>query len=323
LSKLNFDNINFEESDFLVEVVKETKELEIKKAKQKLSQENVEEQKNIAEIKKEAQRKLDEAELILNRAKNEAQELVETARAQAKEISDNSELEAQKRKDEIIDEAIKRADEIIETASAQSEQKANELIEKSKDEIEQERVATIKSAYDDGYNDGLERIQEELQEKIADFNNFCLSQYQLRDKIIKAANSDILGLILNISKKILLKELDGKTIENILKTTISMLEKKENVSIHLSEKYAKLLFEYQKHSMACDIEFNFDEFKQFENFDVIYNKEFDDDTIIVENLKERFDASVNSQLDVIIRNIYDNSQNGKLELEQYIEDETE
>ena len=75
--------------------------------------------------------------------------------------------------------------------------------------------------------------------------------------------------------------------------------------------------------MACDIEFNFDEFKQFENFDVIYNKEFDDDTIIVENLKERFDASVNSQLDVIIRNIYDNSQNGKLELEQYIEDETE
>ena len=43
----------------------------------------------------------------------------------------------------------------------------------------------------------------------------------------------------------------------------------------------------------------------------------DDDTIIVENLKERYDASINSQLDVIIRNIYDNSQNGKLDLEQY------
>ena len=45
--------------------------------------------------------------------------------------------------------------------------------------------------------------------------------------------------------------------------------------------------------------------------------------IALENLKERYDASINSQLDVIIRNVYDNSQNGKLDLEQYLEDETE
>ena len=83
------------------------------------------------------------------------------------------------------------------------------------------------------------------------------------------------------------------------------------------------MYEYQKKSLGQDIEFNFEDFKQYDNFNIVYNPSFDEDTIIVENLKERYDASVNSQLDVIIRNIYDNSQNGKLDLEQYTQDEAE
>lgn len=323
MSKLKLNKINFDESDFLVEVVKEKKE---KINKKEPSQVDLETQRKIQEAQSEIQKKLDEAELILNRAKDEAQTLVEEARAKAKEINDNSESQAQKRKDEIIEEAIKRADEIVETAKNSSQQEAQELIEKSKEEIEQERVSTIKNAYDEGYKDGLEHIQEELKEKLADFECFCASQYELRDKILKSANKDILDLILNIAKKILLKEVDAETIEKIIKTTISLLEKKENVNILLSEKYAKILYEHQKESLNSEIEFNFEDFKQFENFDIIYSPEFDDDTIIVENLKERLDASVNSQLDVIIRNIYDNSQNGKLDLEEFIEekiDETE
>jgi len=127
----------------------------------------------------------------------------------------------------------------------------------------------------------------------------------------------MLDLILNITKKILLKELDSKTIDKIIKNAITLLEKKENINIILSEKYAKLLFELQKESLSEEIEFNFEDFKQYENFDVVYNPSFDDDTIIVENLKERYDASINSQLDVIVRDIYNNTQNGKLDLENY------
>ena len=113
------------------------------------------------------------------------------------------------------------------------------------------------------------------------------------------------------------KELDAKTIDKIIKETISLLEKKENITIILSQKYAKLLYELQKESLEKDVEFNFEDFKQYENFNVVYNPNFSDDTIIIENLKERYDASINTQLDVIIRNIYDNTQNGKLDLENY------
>ncbi|MBR3605200.1 MAG: hypothetical protein IKL52_04145, partial [Candidatus Gastranaerophilales bacterium] len=175
----------------------------------------------------------------------------------------------------------------------------------------------------EGHKDGIEHAQEELEGKIADFDNFCSNQYEIRDKILKSANKDILDLIINISKKILLKELDAQTLDKIIKNAISLLEKKENINIILSEKYAKILYELQQKKLGEEVEFSPENFKQYENFNVVFNPDFSDDTIIVENLKERYDASINSQLDVIIRNIYDNTQNGKLDLEHYIEDETE
>ena len=47
----------------------------------------------------------------------------------------------------------------------------------------------------------------------------------------------------------LIKELDVQTIDKIIKNAINNLEKKENINIILSEKYAKLLFEFQKKSL--------------------------------------------------------------------------
>ncbi len=313
MSKLKLNKINFDESDFLVEVTKEkTKETKTDKP----SQVDI-------EMQKKAQDLYTEAKLILNRAKDEAQQIVDNANKEALEIKEKNEEEILKRKEEIIEQATQRADEIIENAQKKSQEDTQNLINSSKENIEQERIETIKNAYEEGHREGLEHIQEELEEKIADFNNFCKNQYEVRDKILKSANKDILDLVINISRKILLKEIDFAVLDKIIKSTISLLEKKENISIILSEKYAKLLYEHQKKSLAQDIEFNFEDFKQYDNFNIVYNPSFDEDTIIVENLKERYDASVNSQLDVIIRNIYDNSQNGKLDLEQYTQDEAE
>lgn len=312
MSRLKIDNINFEESDFLVEISKEEKKVEI-------LQEDV-------DVQKEIEKNTQEATLILNRAKEQAQILLEEAQNQVKKIleqKEEMEQEAQQRKREIIDEAIKRADEIVESARTTSKEEHEQFLITSKEEIEQERLETIKNAYEEGHKDGIEHAQEELEGKIADFDNFCSNQYEIRDKILKSANKDILDLIINISKKILLKELDAQTLDKIIKNAISLLEKKENINIILSEKYAKILYELQQKKLGEEVEFSPENFKQYENFNVVFNPDFSDDTIIVENLKERYDASINSQLDVIIRNIYDNTQNGKLDLEHYIEDETE
>ena len=50
----------------------------------------------------------------------------------------------------------------------------------------------------------------------------------------------------------------------------------------------------------------------------------EDDTLIIENPQERFDASIDAQMDVIVRDIMKSSQNGKIEnLESYANNNVE
>jgi len=138
--------------------------------------------------------------------------------------------------------------------------------------------------------------------------------------VLKNASREILNIIENISRKVLLKEVDAQTLDNIIKNTVTLFNEKENIKIILSEKYAKLLYEIQKHEL--DKELDFEDFKQYEGFSIIYNKELNDDTIIVENPKERFCSSISTQLDKIIREIFEKTQNGNLDIEEYDETST-
>ncbi len=312
MSKLDPHSINFNNNNFVVEIKGET---EFKK--------DVE--SDMLEAAKQ------EADIIINRAKEQANEILTQAQAQADNLISSANSEIQTKTETMLEDAKKEADEILNSAQKQaneitetSKKDADEFIKAASEKIEQERIEITKKGYEEGYNDGVEKIREELSGKIEDFDKFFKSSYELKDKIIKAASKDILDIIVNISSKILLKELDNKTLDKIIKNAITKFENKENINIILSEKYARLLFELQNNYLHNDeYEFDFDKFKKYDNFDVIYNPKYDDDTIIVENLKERFDASINSQLDVIVREIYEKTKNGQLDLENYIEDETQ
>ena len=66
-----------------------------------------------------------------------------------------------------------------------------------------------------------------------------------------------------------------------------------------------------------DTDFNFEDFKQYQNFEVVYSPELEEDTIIIENLKERFDASILSQSEKIIREILEKTKKD-LDVEEYL-----
>lgn len=306
MSKLQLDKINFNNDDFVVQfkdqISNAFKEIE-KEGKPQKIEESVE-FAIISQAKEKAQKIIADAEI---EAQNKIEEIVSKAKKEAEII-----LAEAKNTSEMI---IQEATSIKETSLKET----SEFEEKSKLEIEQLRIQSAKEGYEEGHKDGLEKIQEELEEKINSFDNFCKNQLEIKDKILKSASRDILDLIIHISKQILLKEVTAETIKKIIEKTINLLEKKEDINIILSEKYAKLLFELQEKSLDSEPEFDFKNFKQFEGFSVIYNPKFDDDTIIVENLKERFDASITSQMNIIIRNIYENS-NLELDLEKYTEE---
>ena len=251
----------------------------------------------------------------MNERQEKINNTISSSNKKAQEIIDEAKIEAQK----IIEDAKKEALNIEEN----SKKEAQELLLNSEDELEKIRIQATKDGYEDGHKEGLEKIQEEMEEKVEAFSKFCFENTEIKNKVLKSASRDILEIITNISKKILYKELNASILDKIIKETVSKLEKKENVTIIVSEKYAKLLFELQKKSLGDDVEFKFEDFKQYDNFNLIYNPKYSDDTIIVENFKERFDASIKAQLDVIIRDIYEKTKNGQLDLEQYIEDKNE
>ena len=318
MSKLKSDNINYNDDFIVVEsdVIEKEKTSGI-----------FNEKKNVK--KKENQENTKKAESIVNDALQKAGETVKQAEIEAKSILDNAKKLTEKDREDIILKAQNEANNILNSASEQAKtiieeanKQSKELLDKSKDEIEKARSDAANEGYKDGYQDAGQKIQEELEEKLLSFENFCKIQFEIKDKIIKSASKDILDIIINISDKILHKKTDADAIDKIIKTTISLFEKKQNINIILSEKYARLLYELQKKSLNEEIPFNFEDFKQYEGFEIIYNSKFDDDTIILENPKERYDASISAQMDVIVRDILENTKNGHLDsLNEYIEEE--
>jgi len=296
LSKIRPDKVNFDTDDFVVEVETVSKKA-VKSGE------------------------ITEADLEKNRVDSAANEIIENAQKKADEIINQAKKEAESIKlqaNDVLNSAQNDVQKELEGANQQKE----EILNSAKAEVEKQRAESANLGYQEGYKDAEEKLYEDLEEKIHDFNKFLDLQYEIKNKILKSASKDIIDIISNISKKILIKEVDGAVIEKIIHKTVALLEKKENISIILSEKYAKLLYEFQKKSFSEETELHFEDFKQFENFEILYNPKLGDDTIIVENLKERFDASISSQLDIIIRDILENTANGQIEgLEQYGENE--
>ena len=294
MSKINPEKIKFKSNDFLVEISDENEENNFKLPENPDKEFEIE--NNFDERKEEIEKAKSEAEEILQKANREKERIINEANAKAEEI-----------KNEISTKAKTEAEEIVENANKQS----LELLENSKAELEKQITSSAKEGYKAGYDDGLQKIKEEFEEKIKDFENFCSTQSDIKNKILKS--KDIIDIITNISKKILLKEVSAESIDKIITNTISLLEKKEDISIIVSEKYAKLLYGLNTNTLGEETELKFENFKQYKGFNIIYNPKFDEDTIIIENPSERFDASINAQMDVIIRDIFENTQNGKLD----------
>ena len=282
MSKIKLDNINFDNDDFVVKLDDETSHHHSSNVSNEEETPQTEEHTSETLIDEIEQKIIDEAKL-------KAQEILEQAQNEIKQKEENLELEKEK------------------------------LINEAQAQIEQERIEQAKKGYDEGYQDAGLKFIEENEEKIKKFEKFISHQFEIKEKIIKSASFDIASIISNIAKKVILKEISPEIIDNIIKKTITLFEKKEDITIILSEDYAKLLLDFQNKNLDNEEKINFENFKQYQGFEVIYNSKFAPDTIIIENLKERYDASINSQLDILIRNIYQNFENGNINLEEYQE----
>ena len=250
-----------------------------------------EEQESEPEVSPQVLAKLD---LLEKEAQDKAQRIVEEANAKSSQILNDASFEAEK----IINEAQVKADEL--------EKNANELIEKAKSESEQivlqanqqaheisleASQSGAKEGYETGYKDGLNKIKEELIQKIYGMDEIVRNTFEIKQKILKSSKDEIINLVLMIAKKISLATLVSKSL--------SLLTDKENIELILSEKYAKLINEVLKGSLDGDLENDEIDIDKLKNIKLTYNSKFCDDTLIIQTPKERLDLSFESQLNQI------------------------
>lgn len=193
-----------------------------------------------------------------------------------------AEIEAQK----LINDATKKAHLIIEEAKQSAISEANNIRETSKNEGYQ-------AGYDNGYIDGMKKITGEMEEKVLNVDRFAASTFDIKKRIIKSSQKDIISLVSSISDKICHKqlELNPDIIENIVEASIKLLKEKEEISIIVNPKMADKIWEISEGFK--------EKIKGLNSIKIIEDSSVSSDGTIVESVNTRIDATIATQIQTI------------------------
>lgn len=201
--------------------------------------------------------------------------------------------EALDKEKEIINRAEASANEIIANAQAQAE----ELIEAAKNEalaqVDEITQKAHQEGFDAGYQEGFEKITEEMQDKIISVDNFAQSTFDIKGNIVKSAHVDIIKLVIEIAQKVCSKsfELDDKILKEITQNAIQSLKEKENITIIVNPEMAEKIY-------AISEELK-EKIPQLESIKIIEDNSVSPDGTIVESPLSRVDSRVKSQINEI------------------------
>lgn len=210
-----------------------------------------------------------------------------------KEISD-----AQIIADSIIAEARKKADEILKNAQNEAGEIVTQAIsdaENSKDMVLSESKT---QGFEEGYQDGLKKITEELEGAVENVNNFVKCKFEAKNRIIKSLHYDILDLVLQISEKICKTELrkNRETLIRVVSEAISMLKEKETVTIIVNPEMARKIYEISE-----DLR---ERIHSLENIKIVEDTSIAADGTIVESVGSRVDSRVSAQIEQFAQRLY-------------------
>ena len=220
--------------------------------------------------------------------------------AQSNRILDSEISQAKQIAEKIISDAKQKA--LIIELSANS--KAATIIEEANQKANEQTTQITETAknegFDQGYKDGFEKISAEMEEKIVNLDNFAKSEFELKKRIIKSLHTDILDLIISISKKVCHTELtqNPKLLEKLTISAISALKEKENITIIVNPQMAEKIYDISDKIKET--------FKNLETIRIIEDNSVSPDGTIVESVGSRIDSRIDAQIDKIAQELFNN-----------------
>ena len=205
--------------------------------------------------------------------------------------------------EKIISEAKEKAsieaDEILTKAREKAEQIAEEIVENAKKEAQEQsekiletaRIEGEKQGYEEGFQKGENEIRKKLEDDVLNVENFAKSTFEIKNKILKDAYSEVLELSLQIASSICKKtlQIDETALESMIKNAILNLEENETVKIVINP------LMYEKISkISANLSSKISNLKTIQ---IVTDPKVLSTSFIVETKKSRIDASIESQIE--------------------------
>ena len=228
--------------------------------------------------------------------------------ADGKKILNKEIVDAQMIADSIIAEAKKKAQQIVAQAQNEAAQIVNQAIEDAENSKENVLAESRRQGYEEGYEDGKEKITTEMENLVYNVNNFAKCKFDMKNRIIKSLHIDILDLVLDISQSICKEQItqNRKSLLNLVENAIAQLKEKESVTIIVNPEMAQKIYDIS------------DELKErihnLENIKIIEDSSVSPDGTIVESVGSRIDARVSAQIEIFTQKLF-NELNATPEIE--------
>lgn len=205
----------------------------------------------------------------------------------AKIIADSIIAKAQKEAEEILNEARDKADKMLIQAQEQAEASKEDVLAESR-----------KQGYDEGYQDGKEKITTEMEDLVYNLDNFARCKFDLKNRILKSVHNDILDLVIEISQQICKAQIthSRQSLLNVVNNAIGQLKEKENVTIIVNPEMARKIYEISDR-LKEDI-------PSLRNIKIVEDTAVSADGTIVESVGSRVDARVSAQIEQFAQHLY-------------------
>mgnify|MGYP000426972678 CR=1 FL=1 len=136
----------------------------------------------------------------------------------------------------------KEAEEIINRAKAEAEQ----IVKEAQNKAEQIKKDAFEKGFNEGFNRGLSEAEVEYNKRLQEIEMLKMQVLAERERMLKAAQSDLMILIPKIVEKVVEREVqDREFLQHFIKNAISHLSIKNNLVIRTSEED----FEYVKKNL--------------------------------------------------------------------------
>ncbi len=204
----------------------------------------------------------------------------------AKMIADSIVANANKQAEATLALAKNKAAEIVQGASQKAESMIDEITANAR-----------KQGYEEGYQDGKEKITTELENLVYNVDNFSKSKFEIKNRIIKSLHLDILDLVLDVSEKICKTQLQNnrEILTKVVAGAISHLKEKENVTIIVHPEMAEKLY-----AISDNLK---ESIHNLQSIKIIEDTSISPDGTIVESVGSRIDARVSAQIEQIAQKL--------------------